>query len=200
MDCGLWFPVWPKLVQYLGLPRWLSGKESACQCRRCRRHRFLSQEDPLEEEMATHSSILAWKIPRTKEPSGVQSMGLQRVGHDWATEHTHNSILSKWQAHNKHPFNKWRNDWIPSRLTRSFLKRIPGMGLLSWVMRRFKPVSDCPPSLSPPELKAQLKTNTHSWGPTLIHLWAEFGLPDAGFWNPLSRSLEIKWRRFSKNK
>ena len=34
MDCSLWFPVWPKLVQYLGLPRWLSGKESACQCRR----------------------------------------------------------------------------------------------------------------------------------------------------------------------
>ena len=39
-------------------------------------------EDPLEEEMATHSSILAWRIPWTKEPGGLQSMGLQRVGHD----------------------------------------------------------------------------------------------------------------------
>ena len=40
-----------------------------------------SQEDPLEEGMATHSSILAWKIPWTEEPDGLQSMGLQRVGH-----------------------------------------------------------------------------------------------------------------------
>ena len=42
----------------------------------------LGQEDPLEEELATHSSILAWKIPWTEEPGGIQSMGLQRVGHD----------------------------------------------------------------------------------------------------------------------
>ena len=41
-------------------------------------------EDPLEEEMATHPSILAWRIPWTEEPSGRQSMGSQRVGHDWA--------------------------------------------------------------------------------------------------------------------
>ena len=42
----------------------------------------------LEEETATHSSILAWKIPWTEEPGGLQSMGLQRVGHDLATERT----------------------------------------------------------------------------------------------------------------
>ena len=42
----------------------------------------LGREDPLEKEMATHSSILAWKIPWTEEPRGLQSMGLQRVGHD----------------------------------------------------------------------------------------------------------------------
>ena len=42
----------------------------------------LGQEDRMEEEMATHSSILARKIPRTEEPGGLQSMGLQRVGHD----------------------------------------------------------------------------------------------------------------------
>ena len=53
-----------------GLPRWLSGKDSACQCRSHRRHGF----DPwvgkilLEEEMATHSSILVWRIPWTEEP------------------------------------------------------------------------------------------------------------------------------------
>ena len=41
--------------------------------------RFLGQEDPLEGEMATHSSILIWRIPRTEEPGGLQSMGSQRV-------------------------------------------------------------------------------------------------------------------------
>ena len=44
--------------------------------------RSLGQQNPLEEEMATHSSILAWKIPWTEEPDELQSMGLQRVGHD----------------------------------------------------------------------------------------------------------------------
>ena len=42
----------------------------------------LGREDPLEKETATHSSIHAWKIPRTKEPGGLQSMGSQRVGPD----------------------------------------------------------------------------------------------------------------------
>ena len=45
----------------------------------------LGQEDPLEKEMATHSSMLVWRIPWTEEPGGLQSMGSQRVGHDWAT-------------------------------------------------------------------------------------------------------------------
>ena len=45
----------------------------------------LGREDRLEKEMATHSSTLAWKIPWTEKPSGLQSMGSQRVGHDWVT-------------------------------------------------------------------------------------------------------------------
>ena len=45
----------------------------------------LGQEDPLEKETATHSSTLAWKIPWTEEPGRLQSMELQRVGHDWVT-------------------------------------------------------------------------------------------------------------------
>ena len=47
--------------------------------------RSLGQEDPLEKEMATHSSILAWKISWTEEPGGLQSMGSQKVEHDWVT-------------------------------------------------------------------------------------------------------------------
>jgi len=42
---------------------------------------FLGQEDPLEKEMATHFSILAWRIPLTEEPGGLQSMGSKRVGY-----------------------------------------------------------------------------------------------------------------------
>ena len=45
----------------------------------------LGQEDPLEKEMATYSSILPWKIPWTEKPGRLQSMGSQRVGHDWTT-------------------------------------------------------------------------------------------------------------------
>ena len=51
--------------------------------------RSLSWEDPLEEDMATDSSILAWRILWTEEPGMLQSMGSQRVSHDWATKHTH---------------------------------------------------------------------------------------------------------------
>ena len=48
--------------------------------------RSLDEEDPLEEETATHSGILTWRIPWTGEPGGLQSMGSQRVGHNLATE------------------------------------------------------------------------------------------------------------------
>ena len=47
--------------------------------------RSLGWEDPLEKGLSIHSSILVWKIPWTEEPGGLQSMGSQRVGHDWAT-------------------------------------------------------------------------------------------------------------------
>ena len=53
----------------------------------------LGWEDPLEEELATHSSILAWRIPWTEEPGELQSEGLQRVGHDLVTEHAHTKLL-----------------------------------------------------------------------------------------------------------
>ena len=54
----------------------------------------LDQEDPLEKEMASHSSIPAWRIPWTEEAGRLQSMGSQRVGHDWAT-HPHFLINQK---------------------------------------------------------------------------------------------------------
>ena len=55
----------------------------------------LGQEDPLEKEMATHSSIFAWEIPRTEEPGGLQSMGSQRVGHNLATKQQQDPVQPK---------------------------------------------------------------------------------------------------------
>ena len=59
------------------LPGGASGKEPTCQCRRQKWVRSLGQKDPLEEGMATHSSILAWRIPWTEETGGLLSVGSQ---------------------------------------------------------------------------------------------------------------------------
>ena len=65
------------ILSSLGLPGgWLRGAVQETQ------FRSLCQEDLLEKKMATHSSILAWEIPWTKEPGGLQSMGSQRIRHD----------------------------------------------------------------------------------------------------------------------
>ena len=56
----------------------------------------LGQKDPLEKGMAIHSSIVAWRIPWTEEPGGPQSMGSQRVGHDWITNTTTTEDSNHW--------------------------------------------------------------------------------------------------------
>ena len=72
--------VWPKPIVFSyiclwGFPGGASGKEPGCQCRRHKHTvRSLGREDPLEKEMATHSSILAWEIPWTEEPGSLQAL------------------------------------------------------------------------------------------------------------------------------
>ena len=63
-------------LRHHGLLQWLNSNLPAVQETRVR---SLGQEDPLEEEMTTHSSVLSWKIPWTEEPGGLQSTGSQRV-------------------------------------------------------------------------------------------------------------------------
>ena len=63
---------------------------------------ILGRKDPLEKEMATHSSTLVWKIPWTEKPGKLQSVGLQRVGLDWVTSL---SLFS---------FMHWRRKWQPT--------------------------------------------------------------------------------------
>ena len=67
----------------MGFPGGASGKESDCQGRRQEMQvRSLGWEDPLEEGLAAHSSILAWRTPWTEEPGGLWSIGSQRVEHN----------------------------------------------------------------------------------------------------------------------
>jgi len=67
------------IIFIIGLPQWLSGKESAAmQELQEMWGQSLSWEDPLEKEMATHSSVLAWRIPGTGEPGGLPSLGSHR--------------------------------------------------------------------------------------------------------------------------
>ena len=69
----------------MSLPRWLSGKEFACNAGDVGSIPW-GWDDPLEKKMATHFSILGWRIPWTEKPGGLQSMGSQRVRNDIATK------------------------------------------------------------------------------------------------------------------
>jgi len=70
------------LLIHKGFPGGSDGKKKNLPAMQETWIQFLGGEDPLEGEMASHSSILAWEIPGTEEPGGLQSIGLQRVVHD----------------------------------------------------------------------------------------------------------------------
>ena len=79
------------------------------------RVRSLVWEDPLEKEMAIHSRTIAWKIPWTEEPGGLQSMGSQRVGHDWATSlHFTSNDTREDSTHGHHQWSTPKSDWLYS--------------------------------------------------------------------------------------
>ena len=91
----LWEAVWKNSILLGPLPGKSPGKSSlvAQTVKRLlimweTQVQSLGRKDLLEEDMATHSSILAWRFPWTEEHGGLQSVGFQRVGHDWATVHT----------------------------------------------------------------------------------------------------------------
>ena len=88
-------------LEVKGFPAGASGKEPAYQSRRCKRCKIniwsLGREDPLEKDMATHSSLLGWRIPRAEECGGLQSTGLQRIGHDWSNLYAHTHAWSQRQ-------------------------------------------------------------------------------------------------------
>ena len=76
-----------------------NGKESACQCRgHLHKLPSVGWEDPLEEDMATHSSILAWRTPWTEESEGIQCIRSQRVGHSWSQLSMHTQHKKGWHT------------------------------------------------------------------------------------------------------
>ena len=82
----------------------------------------LAWEDPLEKRIATHFHILAWRIPWTTKSGGLKSMGLQRVGHDWATKHTAHTMALKQETdglqvghlQSSSLLLPWRRKWQPT--------------------------------------------------------------------------------------
>ena len=117
------------LINFLGPGRWSS--QVAQMVKRLpmmpimweTRVQFLGREDLLEKEMATHSSIFAWKPPWMVEPGRLQSMGSQRVGHDWATSlHFTSYSAIRWKARGEfhiegtHTFTKCEQGLLLSNL------------------------------------------------------------------------------------
>ena len=119
--------------------------------------RFLGWEDPLEKGMATHFSILAWRIPWTEEPGRLQSMGLQKVTKDWVTftftKHTINvTHLNHPETIPSHP-DSWKNclpgNWslVPKRLGTVLYRKI---GVISYLQQTLTVICyrSCIPNIS----------------------------------------------------
>ena len=107
----------------MGFPGGTSGKEPTCQCRRRETQvQSLGQENPLEEGMAAHSGIRAWRIPGTEEPGGLQPVG----PHDWSNLSLHVLIQSRLAVPMNSPVNSHRS--VTSLVVQCLRLRAPKAG------------------------------------------------------------------------
>ena len=114
---------------------------------------FLGQEDPLEKEMATHSSILAWRIPWTDKPGGLQSMGLQESDTTEQLNHHHLSLAAAAVEFTPKPVVVWSSLWNPMEGSTSgspLLHRLPDFAqtCVHWVSDAIQTSHPLPPSSS----------------------------------------------------
>ena len=107
---------------------------------------FLGGEDPQEKEMATHSSTFTWKIPWMEEPGGLQSMGSQRVGHDWATSLSFFHFLSAHGDQGLYLFHKRQSE---SQLTLEKVK-VKSLSHVQLFVTPWTAVYQAPPSMGFP--------------------------------------------------
>ena len=138
---------------YMGFPGSSDGKESACNARRL----IPGSGDPLEKEMATHSSILTWRITWTEEPGRLQSMELQRVRHDFTFTFHHVSYCTRPSGTHFH-----FPSWCVLGICSSWLTLIRFIFLLDEQTASHSPVTS--------------QLSTHSWFVTKLHglLFHEF--------------------------
>ena len=95
----------------VAFPGATSGKEFACQCKRCKRCGFnpWGRKIPWGRKWQPAPIFLAWKIPWTKEPGSLQSMGSQRIGHDWAHSGHRTQGYNSWDSLK---FIYWHSNWL----------------------------------------------------------------------------------------
>ena len=126
----------------------------------------LGQEKPMEKGMVTLSSILAWRIPQTEEPGGLQFMGLQRVGHDWAT-----SIFTFFHPHQVQLVWTFLLLCCPQHVASTLWSKMAAVALLSHLYSSQKEVEmrkeDCDPRM----LRAWLRSYNSVLEPT--YCWPE---------------------------
>ena len=151
----------------------------------------LGWEDPLEKEMAIHSSTITWKIPWTKEPGRLQSMRSQRVGHDWVTSLSLFTLISLWPClslglewkltFSSHWYFNYAKslqscptlcDVMDCSLPGSSVYGILQARILEWVAMPFSRGSSQPryrtSSLMPPPLAGRFFTTSATWEASLI--------------------------------
>ena len=150
------------------------------------RVRPLGWEDPLEKEMATHSSTVAWKIPWTEEPSRLQSMGSQRVRHDWATSLSFILPVSETsQLLKSLDTMSWEGRSIVSV---AFLPLMQNLHAITGEINKSKP-RDFLPSKWPDCLKSVMKSKERQWNSYILdrteEIWQLNIMCDSqiGFWN-----------------
>ena len=107
---------------------------------------FLGQEGLLEKEMAAHSSILAWKIPQTKESGRLQSMGSQRVRHNWAHTHTYVYIYLYMYV-TVYTCAPWYINYCPQSSWKPFLGNLVNTWDLVWISELENGLHPCTPHI-----------------------------------------------------
>ena len=131
----------------LGFPAGTGSRWPACRCRRWETRVWsLGREDPQEGGMTAHSRILAWRIPWTEEPGGLQSSGSRKVGHDWSDWASTRGALSDVPQGHKLPL-PWKLETRPSiskGTLQVWVSKAPGLGRLFWIIRTALNAITCP--------------------------------------------------------
>ena len=161
--------MWPKNFQMFKLPGGSEGKASACNLEDLCSipEEGISWEDPLEKEMATHSSILAWRIPWTEEPGRLQFRGSQGVRHDWAT-FCQPPFWSLYNHLSPHLIPLFSLDWRKQVCQNPKPWALP---LLGWVFVSTEITRESPFPYAQPHTHTHTHTHTHFFSQDALNVY-----------------------------